>query len=123
MWSDTETTKDLLNFKVVADSIANIIINSNNEPMSIGISGSWGVGKSSLVKMIGESIRNNDKNNEYIFIEFNAWLYQGYDDAKNALLQTVADNIIEISEKKQTCIDKTKKFIKRIGAVLAKASV
>lgn len=99
MWSDTETTKDLLNFKVVADSIANIIINSNNEPMSIGISGSWGVGKSSLVKMIGESIRNNDKNNEYIFIEFNAWLYQGYDDAKNALLQTVADNIIEISEK------------------------
>lgn len=115
MWSDTETTKDLLNFKVVADSIANIIINSNNEPMSIGISGSWGVGKSSLVKMIGESIRNNDKNNEYIFIEFNAWLYQGYDDAKNALLQTVADNIIEISEKKQTCIDKTKKFIKRIN--------
>lgn len=69
MWSDTETTKDLLNFKVVADSIANIIINSNNEPMSIGISGSWGVGKSSLVKMIGESIRNNDKNNEYIFID------------------------------------------------------
>ncbi len=33
-----------------------------------------------------ESNKDSDK---YIFIEFNAWLYQGYEDAKSALLVLV----------------------------------
>lgn len=32
--------------------------------------------------MIGESLKEADSaDNKYIFLEFNAWLYQGYDDA------------------------------------------
>ena len=54
MWNDIETTHDLLNFKVVADTIASMIRDGGGAPVSIGVSGSWGVGKSSLVKMIGE---------------------------------------------------------------------
>ena len=56
MWNDVETTNDLLNFGVVADTAAQLIRDSGNEPLSIGISGSWGSGKSSLVKMIGKSL-------------------------------------------------------------------
>ena len=55
MWNDVETTQDLLNFKVVADTAAQMIKDGNGQPVSIGVSGSWGVGKSSLVQMIGES--------------------------------------------------------------------
>lgn len=51
----------------------------------------------------------------YIFINFNAWLYQGYDDARMALLQKVADKIMEESEARKTCVDKAKEFIKRIN--------
>ncbi|MBP7022329.1 MAG: NTPase KAP [Planctomycetes bacterium] len=115
MWNDIETTEDLLNFKIVADTVAQMIKNGNDEPISIGISGSWGTGKSSLVKMIGESLKNLDKENKYIFIDFNAWLYQGYDDARIALLQKVADKIKEVSESRKTCTDKVKEFIKRIN--------
>ena len=115
MWNDIETTEDLLNFKIVADTVAQMIKNGNDEPISIGISGSWGTGKSSLVKMIGESLKNLDKENKYIFIDFNAWLYQGYDDARIALLQKLADKIKEVSESRKTCTDKVKEFIKRIN--------
>lgn len=115
MWNDIETTHDLLNFKVVADTAAQMIKDGNGQPVSIGISGSWGVGKSSLVKMIGESLKSHDEGNNYIFIEFNAWLYQGYDDARMALLQKVADKIMEESEARKTCVDKAKDFIKRIN--------
>ncbi|GAB6142421.1 KAP family P-loop domain protein [Methylosoma difficile] len=115
MWNDIETTQDLLNFKVVADTAAQMIKDGNGQPVSIGVSGSWGVGKSSLVKMIGESIKNIDGEKNYIFIEFNAWLYQGYDDARMALLQKVADKIMEEAESKKDYVEKAKEFIKRIS--------
>lgn len=86
MWNDVKTTQDLLNFKVVADTAAQMIKEGNGEPVSIGVSGSWGIGKSSLVQMIGESLKSLDGGENYIFIDFNAWLYQGYDDARKAPL-------------------------------------
>jgi predicted KAP-like P-loop ATPase len=115
MWNDVETTQDLLNFKVVADIAAQMIKDGDGQPISIGVSGSWGAGKSSLVKMIGESIKSLDGGKNYIFIDFNAWLYQGYDDARMALLQKVADKIMEEAKGKETHIDKAKEFIKRIN--------
>lgn len=115
MWNDVETTQDLLNFKVVADTAAQMIKDGNGQPVSIGVSGSWGVGKSSLVQMIGESLKGLDGGKNYIFINFNAWLYQGYDDARMALLQKVADKIMEESESRKNCVDKAKEFIKRIN--------
>ena len=115
MWNDVETTQDLLNFKVVADTAAQMIKDGNCQPVSIGVSGSWGVGKSSLVQMIGESLKNLDGEKNYIFINFNAWLYQGYDDARMALLQKVADKIMEESEARKNCVDKAKDFWKRIN--------
>ena len=115
MWNDVETTQDLLNFKVVADSVAQLIIEGNGQPISIGISGIWGVGKSSLVQIIGESLKSSDNGENYIFINFNAWLYQGYDDARIALLKIVADKIIEVSENQENCIEKAKEIIKRIN--------
>lgn len=115
MWNDVETTQDLLNFKVVADTAAQMIKDGNGQPVSIGVSGSWGAGKSSLVQMIGESLKSLDGGKNYIFINFNAWLYQGYDDARMALLQKVADKIMEESEARETCVDKAKNFIKRIN--------
>lgn len=115
MWNDIETTQDLLNFEVIADTAAQMIKDGNGQPVSIGVSGNWGAGKSSLVQMIGESLKKLDGGINYIFINFNAWLYQGYDDARMALLQKVADKIMEEAETRKTCIDKAKEFIKRIN--------
>jgi len=116
MWNDVETTKDFLNFTVVAKTAAQLIRDADNEPLSIGVSGNWGAGKSSLVKMIGASLKEEDASGEkYLFIEFNAWLYQGYDDARMALLQTVADNLLSVAEERETCIDKVRSFMERIN--------
>lgn len=115
MWNDVETTQDLLNFKVVADTAAQMIKDGNGQPISIGVSGSWGAGKSSLVKMIGESVKGLEGGENYIFIDFNAWLYQGYDDARMALLQKVADKIMDEAEDRKTGVEKAKEFIKRIN--------
>ena len=46
MWNDIETTQDFLNFSVIADTVAELIVESNGQPISIGVSGNWGAGKS-----------------------------------------------------------------------------
>ncbi len=40
MWNDIETTTDYLHFSVVSKTVAELIIESGNSPISIGISGS-----------------------------------------------------------------------------------
>lgn len=115
MWHDVETTKDLLNFSVVAETAAQLVRESGGQPLSIGVSGNWGTGKSSLVKMIGASLKKADAEaKKYIFLEFNAWLYQGYDDARMALLQSVADMLVAESEQRKTHVDKALEFAKRV---------
>lgn len=127
MWHDVETTIDLLNFTVVAETAAQLIRESRGEPLSIGISGNWGTGKSSLVKMIGASLdREETSEKKYIFLEYNAWLYQGYDDARMALLQTVSDKLVAEAEQRQRFVDKAVELAKRvkwfrIGEILAPA--
>lgn len=129
MWHDVETTKDLLNFMVVADTAAQLVKESAGQPVSIGVSGSWGTGKSSLVKMIGVSLsEQNATDQKYVFLEFNAWLYQGYDDARMALLQSVADILLAESERRKTHVEKALEFVKRvnwlrIGKLLAPAAL
>ena len=116
MWHDVETTKDLLNFKVVADTAAQLVRDSGGQPISIGVSGNWGTGKSSMIKMIGASLKKDDASNQkYVFIEFNAWLYQGYDDARMALLQSVADKLVAEAERRKTHLDKALEFAKRVN--------
>lgn len=120
MWNDIETTTDYLNFSVLSKTVAELIIESGDNPISIGVSGSWGTGKSSMVKMIGKELNNQADENKYIFLEFNAWLYQGYEDAKSALLQSVTMKLTE--EMKTQGINenseigkKVKQFLKRIN--------
>ena len=39
MWSDNETERDFLNFSGVADTVAEIIVQAQGRPISIGVSG------------------------------------------------------------------------------------
>lgn len=124
MWHDNETTIDYINFRLVAKACAELIRESGGEPISIGISGGWGTGKSSLVRMVAsELLETQNPNKEsipeettkYIVVTFNPWLYQGFEDARTALLQTVGDAIKEAAKNNQTLTTKAVCLIKRIN--------
>lgn len=117
MWADNETARDFLNFSSVADTIAEIIVQANGRPISIGVSGAWGIGKSSLIKLtqasLGERPRD-ETDREFIFVEFNAWLYQGYDDARAALMDVIATKLQAEAQKREKAIDKVVSIAKRV---------
>ncbi|MBJ8866104.1 KAP family P-loop NTPase fold protein [Citrobacter koseri] len=117
MWADNETEKDFLNFSGIADTIAEIIAQANERPISIGVSGSWGIGKSSLIKLTRSSLNKRPRqmgDREFIFVEFNAWLYQGYDDARAALMDVIASKLEDEAKKRETAVDKVSNIIKRV---------
>lgn len=117
MWSDNETARDFLNFSGVADTVAEIIVQAHGRPISIGVSGAWGVGKSSMIKLTRESLEKRpriDGDREFVFVEFNAWLYQGYDDARAALMEVIASTLEVEAKKREKGVEKVKNLLKRV---------
>lgn len=93
MWPDNETERDFLNFRGVDATISEIIVQAGGRPISTGMSGAWGVGKSFMIELVRAELNERRKvgktagaNRDFISVEFNAWLYQGYDDARAALV-------------------------------------
>ena len=117
MWPDNETEKDFLNFSGVADTVAEIITQAAGRPTSIGISGSWGAGKSSMIKLVRAALAEKDQNDpeQFIYVGFNAWLYQGYDDARAALLEAIATKLNVEAEKRKTGTGKAKELLQRVN--------
>lgn len=114
MWSDNDTNRDFLNFRCVADTAAEMIVQAKGRPLSLGVSGGWGVGKSSMLNLLQDSLQNrNDKN--FVFVEFNAWLYQGYDDARAALIEVIASKLVKHGEENETGLEKAKAFLGRVN--------
>ncbi|WP_083847458.1 P-loop NTPase fold protein [Selenomonas sp. CM52] len=56
MWNDIETTSDYRNFLVLSHTVAESIVESAENPISIRVSGNWGSGKSSMVKRLGDEL-------------------------------------------------------------------
>jgi pantothenate kinase-related protein Tda10 len=52
MWSDKETPHDFLGFSTYVEVLADICTQSNLAPLTLGIFGPWGSGKTSLMQMV-----------------------------------------------------------------------
>ncbi|UGS90971.1 NTPase KAP [Ralstonia wenshanensis] len=117
MWSDNETTVDYLNFGVVADACAKLLQQAEGTPISIGVSGGWGAGKTSLVRMIEGRLKLADTpgTNTYVIVTFNPWLYQDFESARGALLQLVGDEVLRLAAKNESLLKKAKRLVKRIN--------
>lgn len=123
MWADVETGRDFLNFNVMASLVSQMILDAKGEALSIGISGGWGVGKSSMVRLVETDLQarieqekkdSAEKAQSLLFVNFNAWLYQGQDDAKAALMEEIAQALTDHAKKQETSVAKGVKLLKRI---------
>jgi predicted KAP-like P-loop ATPase len=116
MWPDNDTDLDFLNFAGVAGTVAEIISQAQGRPISIGVSGSWGAGKSSMIRLVRKALveRAAEELSRFVFVDFNAWLYQGYDDARAALMEVIASALAKEAESRKTGVDKAKVFLQRV---------
>ena len=115
MWADTETEIDFLNYSEVAELIAELIATPELLPLSLGVFGGWGVGKSSTLRLVeAELAKASDK---YLIIKFDAWLYQDLDDARAALMAVIAGELVKAAP--PGVIEKAKGLFQRINKLRA----
>ena len=95
MWTDNETKTDLVGFKVHADLIRSVVTDENLLPVVLGLFGDWGGGKSSIMQMLEQDLENEE---EIVCLYFNGWMFEGYEDAKTALLSSI---LIQLGEHKR----------------------
>ena len=101
MWSDKETSKDLLGFNVHASLLKSVVTNEKNLPITIGLYGDWGSGKSSVLEILKEQLKDDE---ETVVVYFDGWTFESFDDAKIALIQGIVDEL-----------EKNKKFLSKVG--------
>lgn len=92
MWSDNETSLDFLNYTDTVELVTSTLLQEHIRPISLGLFGGWGVGKSSLMNMVINEISKDEKN---LVLHFDAWLFQDYDNARASLLQKIGDTLYQ----------------------------
>lgn len=105
MWTDNASKIDMLFYKPYADIISETAINTDDDPLTIGVFGLWGAGKSTLLNMLQESY--NDSSG-VICVSINAWMFENYEDAKIAVMEALLQ---ELDEKASA---ELKKFFKAL---------
>lgn len=89
---DNETKVDLLNNEPIAASIVALLRDNPSKPMTIGVHGDWGAGKSSILEMIENQF---DTHASSVCLKFNGWRFQGFEDAKIALIEGIVTALVE----------------------------
>ncbi|MEP3297640.1 MAG: P-loop NTPase fold protein [Pseudoruegeria sp.] len=59
--SDNETAVDLLYYEAIAKTVVRIVSERSDEPLSVGVHGDWGAGKSSVLMMVEKAFEGDER--------------------------------------------------------------
>lgn len=109
--SDQETATDLLHYEAIAKTVVRLIRDAPNSPVTIGVHGDWGAGKSSVLKMTQQAFTNEDG---VLCLWFNGWAFEGFEDAKTVIIETIIEELQRAWPKSTKVADAAKKLLKRV---------
>lgn len=122
MWADNETKVDLLGFDYLVDSLDVLLTQPGLLPLTVGVLGDWGSGKTSLLQMGQQRL---DAAGGYLTVFFSPWRYEDYEDVKGALIDTILSRleqaIPEDDEDERKRLRTLRRMAKRLGAGTAGA--
>lgn len=109
--SDHETEIDLLYYDAIASTVVKLIRSSPKDPLTIGIHGDWGAGKSSVLAMIKMQLNGDEK---VLCLRFNGWQLQGFEDAKAALIESIITELRDARSGVDKICEKAADLLKRV---------
>jgi KAP family P-loop domain len=103
LWSDNPTALDLLGFADVTAPIAEAVLRDKLDPVTVGIEGDWGSGKSSILEILEAELR---KDASVVVIPTHPWEYDPATDPKATLIAEVLNTVRREASERQGGWDK-----------------
>lgn len=104
MWTDNASQIDMLFYKPYADIVAQVAIETDDNPLTVGVFGLWGAGKSTLLNLISQKYIGTES---VICVSINAWMFESYEDAKAAIMEAL---LRELEENESVPVELKKNF-------------
>ena len=106
----TQNEDDKLGINDYANAL-NTFIEKTGTPMTVGIQGEWGSGKTSLMNRLWKELKGDEKNTEIECIWINTWEHSLLKSPEETLISIVGDitNQISLLNPKNTNFTKLKK--------------
>jgi hypothetical protein len=109
--NDQETATDLLHYEAIARTVVRFINETPRAPVTIGVHGDWGAGKSSVLKMTEAAFQGKDR---VLCLWFNGWTFEGFEDAKTVVIETIVDELRRSRPMSTKVADAAKKVLRRV---------
>lgn len=114
LFLDEPTDVDLLSFDAVASTVVDAVLDTRLDPIALGLSGSWGSGKTSVLRLIGRQLRPAEGEvSTCLVIETDPWRYDPQLGVKESLIAEIL-NAIEAALPTDGVGEKSKALLKRL---------
>jgi hypothetical protein len=125
LWDDNPSSIDLLGFDAVVAPVLEAVNSPNLDPVTIGIHGPWGLGKSTILGLLDTALSVDPR---HLIVRTNPWEYDDYKDVKGTLIAEVLGALTQRFGATGTIAEKAKGLLKRIswsrvGIALANGAV
>ena len=114
MWHDNDTDVDLLGFEYMVDELEILLTEERLLPVTIGVNGDWGSGKTSLMRMARARLESVENEDRFICVSFSPWRFEDYHDVKAALMAAVVDAIAARVEKDEKLAERAGEFLNKV---------
>jgi hypothetical protein len=93
LWSDDPADVDFLAFDAVALTVADILLDPSLDPVALGLSGSWGSGKTTVVHLVEAELAKRSEQakdgRRVLLIQTQPWRYDPATGAKESVIGEV----------------------------------
>jgi hypothetical protein len=102
---------DEFGFREHAEVLCQAIEETGDLPLTVGVFGPWGSGKSSFLNICRDLLRDRG----FVAVSFNPWKYDKRDEIWHALIQTLLDELIQYAEepRDRPMTDKVRRAVER----------
>lgn len=109
--NDQETEVDLLYYEAIAKTVVRLVRTTSEAPVTIGVHGDWGAGKSSVLKMTEAAFA---KDSRVLCLWFNGWAFEGFEDAKAVVIETIVEELRAARPASAKVTEAARKVLKRV---------
>jgi len=116
LWSDDPAEVDLLGSAAVAATAIDAVLNEALDPVAIGVSGCWGSGKTTVLRLVRTAIEEaSDGDRKVLVVLTDPWRYDPSMGPKESLINEVLATVKGELESRKDTSDSISNLLKRLA--------